>query len=166
MRDVAKAVDVGKSSVPIILRTFEGFGSSSLKSLIRNSKINPRKISADLQRDFLDVEVSTSTVWKRLPKVSLKATRLWRKQFLTRIMMKNVQHEPKNIDHGLNDGKKVVFRGEAFFCAGIQMNTLMLVTRIDVETLLPDHIEQSVKHPFKQIWGGLIAKGTGSLAPL
>ena len=63
VRDIAIAVGVGKSSVSRILRTFQDSGSSfpkgkcgckqkkiprTVKILIRNSIINPRKTSIDL----------------------------------------------------------------------------------------------------------------------
>lgn len=107
IRDIATAVGVGKSSVSRILRTFQDSGSLSPKRkgkcgrkrktiprtdkiLIRNSKQNPRKTSTDLRRDLLDygIEVSTSTVRKRLLEVGWKARKPKKKQFLTQKMMK------------------------------------------------------------------------------
>ncbi|XP_075228128.1 cystathionine gamma-lyase-like [Lycorma delicatula] len=69
VRDISSAVSVCKSSEPRILTTFKKSGSllpkrkgkcgqngklfQELKILIRNSKINPRKISSDLKTDLL-----------------------------------------------------------------------------------------------------------------
>ncbi|GFX74154.1 HTH_Tnp_Tc3_2 domain-containing protein [Trichonephila clavipes] len=93
MRDIATVVRVGKSSVSRILRKFQDSGTSSPKRkgkcrgkwktsprtdkiLIKNSKINARKTSTDLQNDLLDygVELGTSIVLKKLLEVSHKAT--------------------------------------------------------------------------------------------
>ncbi|GFT72978.1 hypothetical protein TNCV_1976781 [Trichonephila clavipes] len=41
-----------------------------------------------------------------------------------------------------------------------------VVRRSEVETLLPDHIQQTAKHPFKQMfWGFCITNDNGSLVP-
>lgn len=185
VRDIATAVGVGKSSVSRILTTFQDSGSSSPKRkgkcgrkrkttprsdkiLIRNSKINPRKTSTDLRRDLLDfgVEVSTSTVRKRLLEVGRKAKRPRKKQFITQKMMKKrLAWAKKYRSWTVNDWKKVIFSDEThLFVQGYKSS---VVRRSEGETLRPDHIQQTVKHPSKQMfWGFFTTNGTGSLVPI
>lgn len=185
VRDIASAVGVGKSSVSRILTTFQESGSLSPKRrakcgrkrkttprtdkiLIRNSKINPRKTSSDLKRDLLATgfDVSSSTVRRRLLEAGRKARRPTKKQFLTtKMMKKRLAWAKKYKSWTADDWKKVIFSDEThLFVQGYKAN---FVRRGDSEPLRPEHVEQTVKHPLKQMfWGFFTANGTGSLVPV
>lgn len=64
-----------------------------------------------------------------------------------------------------DDWKKVLFSDEShFFVQGMRHQ---FVRRTDSEPLLAAHIEQSVKHPVKQMfWGCFSYCGTGLLVPI
>ncbi|KAK9877564.1 hypothetical protein WA026_018667 [Henosepilachna vigintioctopunctata] len=65
----------------------------------------------------------------------------------------------------VDDWKKVVFSGETHLF--VQGYKLSVVRRSDGETSRPDHIQQTVKHPPKQMfWGFFTTNGTGRLAPI
>lgn len=185
IRDIATAVGVGKSSVSRIVRTFQDSGSLSPrrkgkcgrkrkttprtdKILIRNSKQHPKKTSTDLRRDLLDygVDVSTSTVRKRLLDVGRKARKPRKKQLLTQKMMKKrFVWAKKYKSWTVEDWKKVVFSDETHLL--VQGYQSSFVRRSEDEPLRIDHIQQTVKHPSKQMfWGFFTTNGTGSLVPI
>ncbi|KAK9885164.1 hypothetical protein WA026_010674 [Henosepilachna vigintioctopunctata] len=98
--------------------------------------------------------------------VGRKPRRPRRKQLLTQKMMKKrlawvKKYRPWTVD----DWKKVVFSDEThFFVQGYKSS---VVRRSDGETLRPDHIQQTVKYPSKQMfWGFFTTNGTGRLAPV
>lgn len=185
VRDIASAVGVGKSSVSRILTTFKESGSSSPKRrgkcgrkrkttlrtdkiLIRNSKINPRKTSSDLRRDLLATgfDVSSSTARRRLLEAGRKARRPVKKQLLTHKMKeKRLKWAKKYKSWTADDWKKVIFSDEThLFVQGYKGN---VVRRGDSEPLTPEHFQQTVKHPLKQMfWGFFTTNGTGSLVPV
>ncbi|GFV47007.1 HTH_Tnp_Tc3_2 domain-containing protein [Trichonephila clavipes] len=124
------------------------------KILIRNSKINEIKTSTDLRRDLFDygVEVITSTVQKRVMEVSREASRSRKKQFLTQKMMEIFFSIcQKYRSWPVNDKKKVILSEETHLIVQ-GMKIKCSVRRSENEALLPDHIQQTVKHPSKQMF--------------
>ena len=106
-RKIAKTVGVSKGSVYNILKQKQESGNVDIKrkgncgrkrkttkrddiSILRNSKLHPRKTSEDLKRDLdaTGVHVSSSTVRRRLLKEGRRARKPKKKQLLTATMKK------------------------------------------------------------------------------
>lgn len=104
-REIAGIVGVSQKSVSRIINRGLGGSLSPLrkgkcgrkkktnarddKYLLRQSKLDPRKTSSDLQKDLATsgVHISSSTVRRRLLSVGRKARRPIKKQLLTKKMM-------------------------------------------------------------------------------
>jgi len=104
-RDIAETVGAIQSTVSRVIKQFKATGSFTPNRkgkcgrkrkttpkgnayLMRNSKINPRKTSSDLQTDLKHsgVKISASLLRRRLVLACRKARRAQRKQLLTENM--------------------------------------------------------------------------------
>lgn len=136
--------------------------------LIRDSKLNPRKTSQELQQDLAHagVIVHDSTVRKRLIEGGRKTIRPHKKQLLTAAMMKKRYiWAKKYVSWTVEDWRNVLFSDESHFL--VQGQRSRFVRKSDNEKLTAAHIDQTVKHPLKKMfWGCFSYKGTGSLVPV
>lgn len=185
VRDIAAAVGVGKSSVSRIINQQNKFGTLSPKRkskcgrkrkttprtdkfLVRNSKMHPRKTSTDLQRELLatGVSVDSSTVRRRLIEAGRLARTPIRKQLLTPAMKKKRLYWARKYQSWTaQDWNKVVFSDETHFCVHGFRSTF--VRRSTGEPIREQHLNQTVKHPQKQMfWGYFTSGGPGSLVPV
>ena len=110
-------------------------------TLLRKSKLNPRKISKKLKRDMDDsgVHVSLSTVLRRLLEKGRKARRPKKKQLLTAAMkQKRFNWAKKHKDWSEDDWSRVLFLDEShFFVQGFNLNSFaVLPTRSCVKNIL------------------------------
>ena len=88
------------------------------KVIIRNSVKDPKKNSKDLQRDMASagVNISSSTIRRRLLAVGRTARKPVRKQLLTATKKtKRLQWARKYAEWTVDDWKKVIFPDEAHF---------------------------------------------------
>ena len=87
-------------------------------TLLRNSKVNPRKTSEELKRDLDEsgVHVSSSTVRRRLLEKGRKARKPKKKQLLTAAMKKKrFNWAKKHKDWSEDDRNRVLFSNESHF---------------------------------------------------
>lgn len=136
--------------------------------LIRESRLNPRKTSQELQQDLAHagVVVHDSTVRKRLIEGGRKTIRPQKKQLLTAAMMKK-RYDWAKLYKGwtVEDWRKVLFSDESHFL--VQGQRSRFVRKSENEKLTTQHFDQTVKHPIKKMfWGCFSYKGTGSLVPI
>ena len=156
-RKIAETVGVSLGSVSSILKQKRETGNVEVKrkgrcgrkrkttkrydlTLLRKSKLNPRKTSEELKRDMDDsgVHVSSSTVGRRLLEKGRKARRPKKKQLLTAAIH--------------------------FFVQGFNPNIICCSPN---EKLREEHFVQTVKHPDKKMfWGCFSINGPGSLVPV
>ena len=184
-RDIARRFGVNQSMVSRLLKQVAKTGSGSPQRkgkcgrkqktsprddifLIRQSKLDPRKTSFDLQRDLSHTgkQISFSTVRKRLVMAGRKAIRPVKKQLLTNKMKKKrLQWAKKYKSWTVDQWKKVMFSDESHFL--VRGKHSQFVCKSAGEMLTSHHINESVKHPPKKMfWGGFIWKGVGSLVPI
>ena len=170
-REIAAIVGVSQRSVSRIIEQGVTTGSLSPKRkgncgrkrkttprddfyLIRQSKLAPRKTSDDLQKDLAGagVNVSSSTVRRRLLKVGRTAHRPLKKQLLTQKMKAKRLLWAKKYRHWTKeDWRKVMFSDESHFF--VQGQRSQHVRRSPGEKLRECHIDQNVKHPEKKCSG-------------
>lgn len=184
-RQIAEECGISKSAVNKLIKLYKETGSilpqrlgkcgrkrkTTKKEdalLLRNSKIHPTKTSDDLQKDlaFSGTSVHASTVRRRLLEVGRKARRPVKKQLLTAAMKrKRIVWAKKYKGWTQDDWKNVLFSDEShFFVQGMRHQ---FVRRSDREPVSPAHIQQSIKHPVKQMfWGCFSFFGPGSLVPI
>lgn len=136
--------------------------------LIRESKLNPRKTSQELQKDLahVGVIVHDSTIRKRLIEGGRKTIRPQKKQLLNAGMMKKrYEWAKKYVSWTVEDWRKVLFSDETHFL--VQGQRSRFVRKSDNKKLTAAHINQTVKHLLKKMfWGCFSYKGTGSLVPI
>ncbi|GFU99343.1 hypothetical protein TNCV_1900881 [Trichonephila clavipes] len=91
-----------KDSRSLLPKRKEKNVSTNRKNSNRNTEINRKKIITDIRRDLLgyDIEISTSTVWKRNIDIGGNAAEPRTKQFLTQLMKKRLPWV-KNNPYGL-----------------------------------------------------------------
>lgn len=184
-RDIAKRCNVSVGAVNKILKQKRDTGTIEVNRkgrcgrkrkttardeafLIRESKLNPRKTSQQLQRDLAHagVIIHDSTVRKRLKEGGRKAVRPQKKQLLTAPMMKKRYDWAKKYGSWtVQDWRNVLFTDESHFF--VQGQRSLYVRKSVNEKLSAAHIDQTVKHPLKvMFWGCFSYKGTGSLVPI
>ena len=137
-RDMASIVGVSQKSVSRIIKQQAETGSVTPKRkgkcgrkwkttrddafLIRNGKLDPKKSSFDLQKDLQHsgVQISATTVRRRLLEVGRKVRKPLKKQLLIKKMKrKRLAWAKKYKTWSLEEWKKVLFSDEThFFCAG------------------------------------------------
>ena len=180
IRQISKKMKVAKSTVGDILKRKKDTGeSSTLRQgrygrkrkttprndtvIIRESVKNPKKTSADLQRDLSTsgINISSSTVRRRLLEVGRFARKPLKKQLLTSVMKrKHLQWARRYSQWTADDWKKVVFSDESHF--EVHGYRSKFVRRSKGEPLWSGHIQQAPKHPPKKMfWGSFSAKGLG-----
>jgi transposase len=135
--------------------------------LVLQSRKNPRLTSRDLQKSLQQagVEVSDSTVRRRLLKAGRRARRPAKKQLLTRKMKKKRLQWARSVKHMTpQDWRNVVFSDESHFV--VQGITSRYVRRSNGEALTELHIDQCTKHPPKKMfWACFTYKGVGPIFP-
>ena len=184
-RKIAKTVGVSKGSVYNILKQKQESGNVDIKrkgncgrkrkttkrddiSILRNSKLHPRKTSEDLKRD-LDatvVHVSSSTVRRRLLKEGKRARKPKKKQLLTATMKKKRCDWAKKYQNwSEEDWNRVLFSDEShFFVQGFNPKFVRCSPKVK---LREEYFVQSVKHPDKKMfWGCFSVNSPGALVPV
>lgn len=122
--------------------------------LMRQSKIDPKKTSADLQQDLAEhgVNIHDSTIRKRLIEMGRKAIRPQKKQLLTKSMMKKrIVWARKYVNWTTEDWRKVLFSDETHFV--VQGQWSRFVRKSAGEKLTSRHFDQTVKHPPNKCFG-------------
>jgi len=110
----------------------------------RNRKLNSRQLAGMWQASGVDVH--DSTVRRRLLKAGLGAHRPTRKQHLNPSMIqKRFVWAKQHLHMTTDDWKKVIFSDEAVF--HVMNDRTQYVRRTSSESLHPDCISTSVKHP-------------------
>lgn len=136
--------------------------------ILRNSKLNPKKTSYDLQQDLekAGVKIHDSTIRRRLLEGGRKAVRPQKKQLLTEAMMKKRLIWAKKYAHWTEEHwRNVLFSDETHFL--VQGCRSKFVRKGVDEKLTAAHLVQTVKHPVKKMfWGCFSYKGTGKLIPV
>jgi len=136
--------------------------------LLRESKKDARKSSTDLKHDLMHhgVNVSTSTVRRRLIASGRRAHRPVKKQLLTAQMMRRrLQWARKYRNWTKEQWAKVIFSDECHF--EVQGRRTQFVRRSVGEPIRSCHIDQRVKHPVKQMfWGCFTFDGPQTLQPI
>ena len=182
IRQISEKMKIAKSTVGDILKRDEDTGEPSTlrrgkcgrkrkttphddKVIIRNSVKDPKKSSTDLRRDFSSagVNVSSSTVRRRLLEVGRFARKPQPKQLLTSVMKtKRLRWARKYVGWTTDYWRKVTFSDESHF--EVHGYRSQVVRRNKGEPLRPGHIQQAPKYPPKKMfWGSFNAKGTGRL---
>ena len=185
VRQIGDALDIGKSTVARIINENIKTGHCNTKRrgkcgrkrkttarddsfVIRNSVIDPKKTSVDLQSDLASagVVVHDSTIRRRLLEVGRRAHKPLKKQLLTAVMMKKRLKWAK--DHknwSIEMWRKVIFSDESHF--EVHGHRSMFVRRAKGEPIRAGHIQQATKHPPKKMfWGTFSAFGPGRLVPV
>ena len=182
IRDIAAKLNMAKSTVGVIVKKAEDTGNPGAlrkgrcgrkrkttfyddKVIIRNSVKDPKKNSKDLQRDMASagVNISSSTIRRRLLAVGRTARKPVRKQLLTAAMKtKRLQWARKYAEWTVDEWRKVIFSDEAHF--EVHGYRSVVVRRSKGEPLQAGHIQQAPKHPPKKMfWGSFTSKGPGRL---
>lgn len=184
-RDIARIVGVSPATVSRVVKKKKETGCISPKRkgkcgpkrkttarddayLIRESVKDPRKTSDALKRDLGEkgIEISSSTVRRRLLEVGRKARRPVKKQLLTKVMkVKRYKWGLKYKNWTKEDWRKVLFSDESHFYVHGQRS--QYVRRSEGEKVRDSHIDHFVKHPQKQMfWGCFSYYGVGALHPV
>ena len=182
VRDISMATGLSRSSVSRLILAHKRLGTVSPRRkgkcgrkrkttvrddmmLLRNSKKDPRKTSCDLQRDLLaaGIEVTSSTVRRRLLSVGRRARKPINKQLLTSAMKKKrLLWAKEHVKWDVDNWKKVLFSDETHFV--VHGFNSAFVRRSPGEPISPAHINQTTKHPPKKMfWGSFTANGLGGL---
>ena len=178
-RGIAKCVGVSQPTVHRLIKKFQiekdltpnRKGNCGRKKkttprtdayLLRESKLNPRKTSFQLQQDLASagVIVDSSTVRRRLLAVGRKARRPIKKQLLTtKMKKKRFIWAKKYKDWTREQWRQVLFSDESHFLVqGVRSHHVRISKG---EPLKESHIDQAVKHPpkenilelFQLLWG-------------
>lgn len=184
-REIAALVDVSLATVSRVIKLKQEKGSFSPRRkgrcgrkkkttprddayLLRQSKKDPRKTSDALNSDLksLGIQISSSTVRRRLIAVGRKARRPIKKQLLTKLMKeKRYKWAKKYKDWSKEQWRKVLFTDESHFF--VQGQRSQHIRRSQGEKIRDCHIDQHVKHPAKKMfWGCFGYDGVGSLQPV
>lgn len=185
VRDISVKLSVSKSTVGRIVKKMDTIGDVGVtrkgkcgrkrkstdfdeRVLLRNSNMNPRKTSQELQRDWsaAGVDVHSSTVRKRLLEHGRRARKPIKKQLLTdRMQKQRLAWAKKYKNWTIQDWEKVIFSDESHF--EVHGYRSIVVRRTDGEAIRPEHIQQAPKHPPKKMfWGSFTVKGPGRLIPV
>ena len=136
--------------------------------ILRESKKDPRRTSYMLRKDLLSsgVNVSSSTVRRRLIECGRMGRRPVKKQLLTANMKKKRLDWAKKYRNWIaTDWRKVLFNNESHFL--VQGKRSQHVRRSIGKPIRKCHMNQSVKHPPKKMfWGSFSCYGVGSLLPI
>lgn len=174
-REIAQVVGVSLATVSRVIQLKNQSGSVSPKRkgncgrkrktttrddvyLLRQSKKDPRKTSDSLCRDLKEkgIQISSSTVRRRLLAVGRKARRPVKKQLLTKKMRtKRYKWANKYKNWTIEQWRKVIFSDESHFF--VQGQRSQHVRRSLGEKLRDSHINQCVKHPQKRCSGAVSA---------
>ena len=123
--------------------------------LLRNSKINPRKTSEELKKDFdkSGVHVSSSTVRRRLLEKSKETEKAKNEATVNRRNEKEtIQLSKKHKDWSEDDWSRVLFSDEShFFVQGFNPKFVRCSPN---EKLREEHFVQTVKHSDKKMFWG------------
>lgn len=184
-REIASTVGVSSATVSRVIKLQKVFGSISPKRkgkcgrrrkttrrddviLLRESKRDPRKTSDSIAKDLKDrgIEVSSSTVRRRLLECGRRARRPLKKQLLTKPMKsKRYKWALQHKNWTKEDWRKVIFSDETHFFVQGQRSQHVRIS--PGETLNDSHINQTVKHPQKKMfWGCFGYDGVGPLHPV
>jgi transposase len=184
-RDIASVVGVSLATVSRVIKLKHETGSVSPKRkgncgrkkktshrddayLIRQSKKDPRKTSDALNLDLKEkgIQISSSTVRRRLIAVGRIARKPVTKQLLTKAMKgKRYKWANKYKNWTKDQWRKVLFTDESHFF--VQGQRSQHVRRSQGEKLRDCHIDQYVKHPQKKMfWGCFSYYGVGRLQPI
>ena len=136
--------------------------------LIRESVKDPRKTSDAIKTTLGEkgIEISSSTVRRRLLEVGRKAYRPVKKQLLTKTMKtKRYKWGLKYKNWTTEDWRRVIFSDETHML--VQGQRSPHVRRSQNEKIRNARIDQRVKHPQKKMFGGCFSfYGIGSLHPV
>ena len=184
-REIASIVGVNQSTVSRILKQARTIGTLPPKRkekcgrkrktstrdnirLLQESKKDPRSTSDMLRKDLLSsgVNVSSSTVRRRLIQCGRMARRPVKKQLLTANMKKKRLDWVKKYRNWIaTDWRKVLFSDESHFL--VLGKRSQHVRRSIEEPIRECHMNQFVKHPPKKMfWGSFSCYGVGSLLPI
>lgn len=184
-REIAAVVGVSLATVSRVIKLKQETGSFSPKRkgkcgrkkktsprddayLLRQSRKDPRKTSDALNTDLkeLGIQISSSTVRRRLIAVERFARRPLKKQLLTKTMKeKRYKWAKKYKEWTKEQWRKVMFTDESHFF--VQGQRSQHVRRSQGEKYQDCHIDQYVKHPQKKMfWGCFSFHGVGSLQPI
>lgn len=185
LRNIASQCDVSVASVSRIVKAYREKGSFSPqrkgkcgrkrkttqrddKMLLRISVKNPKLTSSDIQKELstFNVDISSSTVRRRLINAGRRARKPIRKQLLTNAMKKKRMKWAKDYKNWTEEHfKKVIFTDESHF--EVQGQRCQFVRRSIGEPVRECHIEQRVKHPQKvMFWGSFTTNGPLRLVPV
>ena len=184
-REITKCVGVSQPTVHRLIKKFQiekdltpnRKGSCGRKKkttprtdayLHRESKLNRRKTSFQLQQDLASAEVMVdfSTVRRRLLAVGRKARRPIKKQLLiTKMKKKRFILAKKYKDGTREQWRQVLFSDESYFLVqGVRSQHVRISKR---KPLKESHIDQAVQHfPKKIFWGCFSYYGVGPLKPV
>ena len=184
-REISKIVGVSISTISRIMKMKKETGSVTPKRkgkcgckrkttprddayLIRESVKDPRKTSDAIKTTLGEkgIEISSSTVRRRLLEVGRKAYRPVKKQLLTKTMKtKRYKWGLKYKNWTKEDWRRVIFSDETHMF--VQGHRSQHVRRSQNEKIRNSHIDQRVKHPQKKMfWGCFSFYGIGSLHPV
>ena len=184
-REISKIVGVSISTIRRIMKMKKETGSVTPKRkgkcgrkrkttpkddayLIRESVKDPRKTSDAIKTTLgeKEIEISSSTVRRRLLEVGRKAYRPVKKQLLTKTMKtKRYKWGLKYKNWTKEDWRRVIFCDETHMF--VQGQRSQHVRRSQNEKIRNAHIDQRVKHPQKKMfWGCFSFYGIGSLHPV
>ena len=169
-RKIAETVGVSLGSVSSILKQKRETGNVEVQqkgtcgrkrkttkrydlTLLRKSKLNPRKTSEELKRDMDDsgVHVSLSTVRRRLLEKGRKARRPKKKQLLTAAMkQKRFNWAEKHKNWSEDDWSRVLFSNKSYFF--VQGFNPKFICCSPNEKVREEHFVQTLKHPDKKMF--------------
>ena len=184
-REISKIVGFSISTISRIMKMKKETGSITSKRngncgrkrkttprddayLIWESVKDSRKISDAIKTTLGEkgIEISSSTVRRRLLEIGRKAYRPVKKQLLTKTMKtKRYKLGLKYKNWTKEDWRRVIFSDETYMF--VQSQRSQQVRRSQNEKIRNAHIDQHVKHPQKKMfWGCFSFYGIGSLHPV
>ena len=184
-KEISKIVGVSISTISHIMRMKKETGSVTPKRkgkcgrkrkttpkddayLIRESVKDPRKTSDAIKTTLggKGMEISSSTVCRRLLEVGRKAYHPVKKQLLTKTMKtKRYKWGLKYKHWTKEDWRHVIFSDETHMF--VQGQRSQHVQKSQNKKIRNAHIDQCVKHPQKKMFGGCFSfYGIGSLHPV
>ena len=135
--------------------------------LIRNSKLDPGKRSFDPQKDLqhCELQISATTLRRRLLEVGRKAMKPLTKHVLTKTIKQNQIVWAKKYNWFIENWKKVLFSDETYFF--VQEWHGKNVSISEEENLSPMHFTQTAIHSQKKMfWNCFSFPGVETLTPV